>query len=694
MRFLLFTFVTFLLNHAYCQIILQSHGEIPAEIFQSSSEKFALKRDLIVDSSYFEPRDVRLARLKNSEQATYLIDAIKNSGDIYINDDYTKLINGIADELLRDLPEIRTKIHLYAYKAPYVNAFSTDQGDIFFTVGLLAYLDNEAELAFVVGHEIVHYIKQHNEKGFSERIKIARGKDQYTDLTVDRSWEAEHLFSQSLEKEADIQALDLYLKTTYDTAAIFTGLSKLKTADLGYKDTAIEEYIYNLADFVLPEGFLPDSLKIKRNTKRTEKYSTHPEVEMRLAYCKDSIAGRNSLGSDVFKNINASNFEKLKYLARKEQLLMLFDNHYYAKGIYNAYLMRLRDPGNKEWYDQYISLAMVTVSELRIINYDTPEKSAEYSGSLFNVWYTLYKGQNLNTILLTSIHSFNTFKESSTDYNKGMVIRSLDLLVSSESKTWKQSVKNQFDSAKTRNTVTKELLPMLKGITETELFTREFNQYLQKNSDEKIANEDTTAQSFSLTDLKNIVIYNPYYVRIDERAQGYIDYSVTYANEQNLLQNLDDILVRKSLEYSILDVRNLKSDDGDKFDDISTLGNYIRRFDIRKFKNNEEILTPSQDKLDSIRAKYQTDYVMWIGARSYKGTSLGFNRSLLLSLFVPNYLPFGVLKLFLKDHEYQLFYIVFDLKNNTIVKKKALECYESLDNRNLTTIYLNKLLED
>ena len=167
MRFLLFTFVTFLLNHAYCQIILQSHGEIPAEIFQSSSEKFALKSDLIVDSSYFEPRDVRLARLKNSEQATYLIDAIKNSGDIYINDDYTKLINGIADELLRDLPEIRTKIHLYAYKAPYVNAFSTDQGDIFFTVGLLAYLDNEAELAFVVGHEIVHYIKQHNEKGFS-----------------------------------------------------------------------------------------------------------------------------------------------------------------------------------------------------------------------------------------------------------------------------------------------------------------------------------------------------------------------------------------------------------------------------------------------------------------------------------------------------------------------------------------------
>jgi len=28
---------------------LQSHGEIPTEIFQSSSEKFALKRDLIVD---------------------------------------------------------------------------------------------------------------------------------------------------------------------------------------------------------------------------------------------------------------------------------------------------------------------------------------------------------------------------------------------------------------------------------------------------------------------------------------------------------------------------------------------------------------------------------------------------------------------------------------------------------------------
>ena len=131
MKYLFLISFTIIAPSAFTQIC--SSGEIPSELFISTSKKHEEKKAILLDSSIYEPRDIRLARLKNLETNIYLIDAIKTQGDVYINDDYTKLINSIADHLLKDNLHIRKSLHFYAYKSPEVNAFSTDQGDLFFT---------------------------------------------------------------------------------------------------------------------------------------------------------------------------------------------------------------------------------------------------------------------------------------------------------------------------------------------------------------------------------------------------------------------------------------------------------------------------------------------------------------------------------------------------------------------------------
>jgi len=52
--------------------------------------------------------------------------------------------------------------------SPVINAFAVPGGFVYITRGILAYLNNEAELAGVIGHEIGHVTARHSAKKYSE----------------------------------------------------------------------------------------------------------------------------------------------------------------------------------------------------------------------------------------------------------------------------------------------------------------------------------------------------------------------------------------------------------------------------------------------------------------------------------------------------------------------------------------------
>lgn len=57
---------------------------------------------------------------------------------------------------------VNFKFHIL--RSPVVNAFALPNGSIYLSVGLLARLENEAELAQVIGHEIAHVVLRHSLK--------------------------------------------------------------------------------------------------------------------------------------------------------------------------------------------------------------------------------------------------------------------------------------------------------------------------------------------------------------------------------------------------------------------------------------------------------------------------------------------------------------------------------------------------
>ena len=74
--------------------------------------------------------------------------------------------------MLKDETELYKQLTFYIIKTSTVNAFATDRGDVFVTMGLLARLNTEAELAFILAHEIIHTEEKHSMQSFDKQWEI------------------------------------------------------------------------------------------------------------------------------------------------------------------------------------------------------------------------------------------------------------------------------------------------------------------------------------------------------------------------------------------------------------------------------------------------------------------------------------------------------------------------------------------
>lgn len=70
-------------------------------------------------------------------------------------------VDGIGQKLARASHRANLEWHFTVLDSPEVNAFALPGGYVYITRGILAYLDSEAELAGVLGHEIGHVTARH-----------------------------------------------------------------------------------------------------------------------------------------------------------------------------------------------------------------------------------------------------------------------------------------------------------------------------------------------------------------------------------------------------------------------------------------------------------------------------------------------------------------------------------------------------
>ena len=222
---------------------LKSSGKIPKDILKSRSQKIkeVMKQVASEEKTGSKKKD-KLKKLFNASSAL-TIDQILLSGNTYFNDEISNYLNSIKDELLKDNDSLRNVVKIYLLKSATANAFTLNDGKVFFNIGLLNYLKTEAEIAFVIAHEISHYTLKHSVKQFDYNVdnklnqKMER-KERFYD---------QNQFSQTQEKEADMKALDLIYNSKYSLKSSFETMETLELTE------------YNAFNYKFPRSWLANN---------------------------------------------------------------------------------------------------------------------------------------------------------------------------------------------------------------------------------------------------------------------------------------------------------------------------------------------------------------------------------------------------------------------------------------------------
>ena len=140
------------------------------------------------------------------------------------NPELTAYVEGIGKKLLRGLPR-----RDFAYSFAIVdqmepNAFALPGGHVYVSRGLLALVNDEDELACVMGHEIVHVAKRHS----AQQQAVAR----YQGFSLPRSRAATlAAYGRDMEREADSLGQRLCAAAGYNPMGMSTFMRSLDERD-------------------------------------------------------------------------------------------------------------------------------------------------------------------------------------------------------------------------------------------------------------------------------------------------------------------------------------------------------------------------------------------------------------------------------------------------------------------------------
>lgn len=317
---------------------LYCSGDVPYNLKKLSSAK-AQDEVRRIRSSKSSGRD-RKRELEFAIQSNFLEDQILTSGQILYGDPMSNYLEKVGLKVLASKPELQNQVQFFVLRSHVPNAYVTHHGLVFVSLGLLARLDNEAQLAVILAHELQHFILKHSLIAYKE-AKYVSGYSRGSDL--DERIKAFYKFNVAQEEEADKKGFELLKETEYDFSEGLNVFENLK-----YQDHPFLETQWSIDSFETRYYRFPEKLKLsvvslleeadKKDRKRTEEdlndaYSSHPNLDKRIMALQGDVKNLNLSGKKKYL-FSKEDFELVRRIARYELLLLYVRRGDHGRSLY------------------------------------------------------------------------------------------------------------------------------------------------------------------------------------------------------------------------------------------------------------------------------------------------------------------------------------------------------------------------
>lgn len=310
---------------------LLSKGKIPEDFTKQTYAK--LEEDLKKERE----------QLRNSQEkvfvegTNYAIDEILHSGLVVFGDEISTYVGEIADKLLKKDHDLRSSLRFYTIKSNTANAFSTDQGILFVTTGLIAQLTSEAQLAYVLAHEIAHFKEKHVVETFDWSLKNRRYGDNINRL-------ANH--SKEQEFEADKLGIKMYYDAGYSSSEIFSTFDVLMYSYLPFDEIEFPTNYFNTPQIYIPNSLFPDKkYPIKAEEDYDDENSSHPNIKKRKEAAEKEVGALSNWG-EATQYLGTTRFNNIRNIARFESVRSDILDASYADAMYSIFLLEREFPNS------------------------------------------------------------------------------------------------------------------------------------------------------------------------------------------------------------------------------------------------------------------------------------------------------------------------------------------------------------
>lgn len=639
---------------------LEAKGEVPFHFKEAFSVKFEREKSTISQS---DRRRTRKRKEAFHQQSEFFIDQYLTSGKVFFGDTITNYCRSILDKLIGDNPELKESLSLYTVKTPIVNATATANGIIFVNLGLLAKLETEAQLAYILSHELIHYVEGHVLDQYIENKKVENREDLYRRTRDDQKIFKLSNYSKKLEFEADQKGFqEFYKNSGYSSKAPMEVMNILLHSHLPFKELPFKRSFFNDGSYTFPENyFMHETYKIEVDENYDDRVSSHPNLSKRKAALKELISDSLSKADYL---ISEEGFKHCRTTARFELSRLYLNNREYAKAIYHSYLLLEEFPNNR-----YLRLSIAkALCNLSIYMKEEAldevlEDYLDFHGESQQVYHFLNSCAFENELaILTTNYTYRLLQEFPEDKTALKLYEtSLRILA-----TTKNTSLDNFYSKQNGDVINKRTEDEYWKFAFYEILSdSSFVQQFQKFSDDQLPGVDVLQKSEQKKIRKNlalgidkVTLVSPQYLKVNLRKNEPVRYQSSEKGLIRFKKIFKDISQDLNLEMNLLDFK-----DGQmlvqEFNNISILKSWLNE---RYQHANHPALVSDFDYTARLTKQLGSQYIISTRYFNFKELEEPITK-VAYGLFLPFALPIIVMDFI--NGEYRAFcrFVLFDLES-------------------------------